>query len=126
MAVPVTKDVRVPICNACGELLLDARQARTLDAALEPAYEEQRQAEQVAAIEAVLGALGIQQNDLETLLGLSPGYISKLRRKEKTVSPTLYRLLHVLRAQPRATVRAVAEIAAVPARAREVVGLGIR
>lgn len=121
-AVPVTKHVRVPICDRCGEMLLDAAHAAALDAVLEPAYQAQRQAEQVTAIDAVLDTLGLQQNELEALLGVSPGYISKLRRREKTVSPTLFRLLHVLLAEPRATVRAMAAVAPVPARVRDVVG----
>ena len=119
----VLPGVRVPMCDHCDEMMLDSHSARALDVALQKGYETQRRAEQASEIEAILVQLGFQQKDLEALLGLSGGYVSKMLRDEKGPSPVLYRFLHVLRTHPRETVQAVSEVVTVPARVRELVGV---
>ncbi len=88
-------DVELPTCNACGEVYADSdADADALDAALERAFTEAVSAKaQTALSELVLR--GHKQRDLERLLGLSAGYLSKLK-SGKDVSPQLASCLMML------------------------------
>lgn len=74
--------VELPICSNCGEEWLDKDATKRLDEALEGAYAEALQ----ERAEWALGRLqhAIPQRELERLLGLSVGYLSKLKAGKKT------------------------------------------
>lgn len=77
--------VDLPICSQCGEEWLDKEATERLHEALEAAYASALH----DRAEWALGRLqcAIQQRDLERLLGLSGGYLSKLKAGKKTSGP---------------------------------------
>ncbi|MFY0572984.1 type II toxin-antitoxin system MqsA family antitoxin [Cystobacter fuscus] len=91
------EELALPTCSACGERWLDAESTRNVEAALEIAYREEltRKAEQ--AIEALRSHL--PQRDLERLLGVSAGLLSKLKNGKET-SASMVALLMLLAEQP--------------------------
>jgi hypothetical protein len=109
--IPVEGDVFVPTCDACGESLLDEETSKALDAVLEPAYRRLRSERVQHELSSVLSALGITQGDLERLLGLSPGYVSKLIKGKRVAETPLYRFVHLLNANPKFGLRALADVA---------------
>lgn len=109
--IPVEGDVFVPTCDACGESLLDEEASKALDAVLEPAYRRLRAERVQHELGSVLAALGITQGDLERLLGLSPGYVSKLIKGKRVAETPLYRFVHLLNADPQFGLRALADVA---------------
>ena len=109
--IPVEGDVFVPTCNACGEQLLDDDTSTALDAVLEPTYRRLRAERQRHELCLALTALKITQVELERLLGLSPGYVSKLLKGKRIAETSLYRFVHLLNANPQFGLRALADIA---------------
>ena len=109
--IPVEGDVFVPTCDACGESLLDEETSKALDTVLEPAYRRLRSERVQHELSSVLSALGITQGDLERLLGLSPGYVSKLIKGKRVAETPLYRFVHLLNANPKFGLRALADVA---------------
>jgi len=110
-AVVIDEDLIVPRCDNCGEILLNEKLAAAYDAVAQQSYERQRITQQKEEIEKALSALRVNQSELETLLGVSQGYVSKLMRGEKVTSATTVRFLHVLSSDPPRAVRSLAEIA---------------
>jgi transcriptional regulator with XRE-family HTH domain len=111
--VPLTEDIVIPICSNCGEMRLNESLAEALDAVLERSYGELRRSQATVEISRALAALHASQSELERMLGLSAGYVSKLLRGEKITSATVIRFLHVLNAHPRENLDALAEVAPV-------------
>ena len=109
--IPVEDDVFVPTCDACGESLLDEESSAALDAVLEPTYRRLRAERVRDELSSVLEALGITQGDLERLLGLSPGYVSKLLKGKRVAETPLYRFVHLLNANPKFGLHALADVA---------------
>lgn len=74
--------VELPICSKCGEEWLDKGATERLNEALEDAYAKALQ----ERAEWALGRLehAISQRELERLLGLSVGYLSKLKAGKRT------------------------------------------
>lgn len=110
-AIPVEADVFVPTCDACGESLMDEETSAALDAALEPAYRRLRAERLRHELGRALSALRFTQGDLERLLGLSPGYVSKLIKGKRVAETPLYRFVHLLNANPQFGLRALADVA---------------
>jgi transcriptional regulator with XRE-family HTH domain len=96
----IPSDVPVLTCNTCGATSLDRETAQRLDAVLVPAYEAELRRKAVQAL-AVLSEAGVTQRDLEPLLGLSGGYLSKLRNGKEPSGP-LVSLLMLLATNPQA------------------------
>ncbi|HCF58412.1 MAG TPA: hypothetical protein DFS52_10515 [Myxococcales bacterium] len=90
----VPADLAIPTCSACGEELIDAQLARRLDERLAGAYEAALSSKADAAIRKL--AKLVPQRDLEPLLGLSAGYLSKLKKGEKRPSSPLVAALMLL------------------------------
>ncbi len=90
-------DLELPTCSACGARWLDAEATRRLEIALETAYgrELTRKAEQ--SIETLRSH--IAQRDLERLLGVSAGLLSKLKNGKETSAP-MVALLMLLAERP--------------------------
>lgn len=125
-AVVLTESPKIPYCNQCGEMLLDAADAGALDAAVERDYRRQRQATLLDDLQAILESHQLRQCDIEVLFGVSSGYVSKLLRDEKAASPLLLRLVHLLRVAPQATVASIGEVAVLPPSARKLLGSSVR
>lgn len=109
--VPIEADVIVHLCDHCGEMLLNADAAARLDAVLEPSYRRLKVRRVMEAVEGIRAALDISQRDLERLIGVSDGYISKLLHGRRVPDATTLRLLHLIHADPHAAVRRISEIA---------------
>lgn len=83
------------VCNVCGEMRESAANSQALDEALGRTYAARHRA---AATEAVarLTTAGWRQVEIEQVMALSTGYLSKALRGEKALSgPTLRHLIHV-------------------------------
>jgi hypothetical protein len=97
-ALAIPGDLQIPTCGNCGAEWIGARDAERIDAALAEAAGD---ALSRLAREA-LGCLvdGITQRDLEECLGLSPGYLSKVKRGHEVPSPALVSALVLLAVRP--------------------------
>jgi hypothetical protein len=95
--VEIREDVMVPTCTRCGTEWLDGPSTRALDESLERAYRAELQLKAERAIEKLRPH--IRQGDLERLLGVSPGWLSKVK-SGRDVSAPLVALLSLLAEQP--------------------------
>lgn len=95
----IDDDFQIPTCSACGEMFISAAAARKLDAHLEGQY--QRLLGDVVKSAIARIATHAPQQELEQLLGLSHGYLSKLRNGKKEPSATLVGELMMLAENPR-------------------------
>ena len=91
------EELALPTCLDCGERWLDAEATRNVQAALEAAYRAELTRKAERSIEALRSHL--PQRDLEQLLGISAGLLSKLKSGKET-SPTMVALLSLLADQP--------------------------
>jgi hypothetical protein len=107
-ALEVPAEVAIPTCDNCATEWLDEATARAVDDALEARY---RAILHVQAAEA-LAALGrhTTQKRLEGLLGLSHGYLSKIRSGERSPSPELVGHLVLLARDPRRRLHELEEL----------------
>ena len=101
LAVPA--NLEIPTCDHCGAEWFDAATAKRVDAALESIYREELRQRVRKAI-AVISAC-ISQQRVEGLLGLSQGYLSKLKAGDRDPSPELVSELALLARDPRGRVR---------------------
>ncbi len=97
-SLPVSAEVQIPTCSKCGAEWIDRKTAATLDAVLERAAADRLTKVAREAL-AVLGA-SMSQRDLEAELGLSAGYLSKVKHGKETPSAQLVALLALLAARP--------------------------
>jgi hypothetical protein len=93
------EDLDIPTCTNCGEEWVDEEAAKKIDAAAERAYKQALLSKAERAIAAIKGT-GVAQRDLERLLGLSAGYLSKLRAGERDTSAHLVAALMLLAKDP--------------------------
>lgn len=98
-SVPIEENLEIPTCGHCGAEWFDRDLAERLDAAIVAAGERVLSRLGREAIEALLPC--ITQQRLEQLLGLSPGYLSKVKRGKETPSPALVAGLALLASRPR-------------------------
>jgi len=98
-ALEIDDDFQIPTCDTCGEMFIGAAVAKKLDAHLERQY--QRLLGNVVKSAIARIATHAPQQELEQLLGLSHGYLSKLRNGRKDPSPTLVGELMMLAENPR-------------------------
>lgn len=108
-AVELPESLALPSCQHCGELWLDARATQALEDALQARYSQALATWAVNAVELLTDRLPARE--LETLLGLSPGYVSKVRSGKARPNPALVMLLMLLSSRPKllSTVRALWE-----------------
>lgn len=97
-SLPVPETVEIPTCSNCGTEWIDRRTAEQLDEDLSRAAASRLSALGREAIE-LLGA-SFNQRDLEVQLGLSAGYLSKVKHGKETPSASLVALLALLAARP--------------------------
>ncbi len=96
--IELPADLVIPTCSECGESVIDRALAGVLDRVLAPEYERQLREKAESALE-LLAQTGIRQRDLEPLLGLSAGYLSKVK-KGKDSSAQLVATLMLLAVDP--------------------------
>jgi hypothetical protein len=97
MEVEVPADFALSECSACGARPIDWKTARRLDPLLEGAYRAELSSRVTADLEVLVATRPLYE--WERALGLSEGYLSKLRA-EKAPSAQLVALLRLLANQP--------------------------
>jgi len=93
----IPASVSIPTCDACGEEWYDARTTELLQEALQSAYQEALAARATAAVDTLKASY--TQQEIERRLGLSGGYLSKIKGG-KDVSSPLVALLVLLAQDP--------------------------
>lgn len=97
-ALPVPDDFPIPTCTVCGSEWMDAALAQSLDDALDRVYQKELSVRAKEAIETI--AAHKTQRALEQLMGLSHGYLSKIRSGAKTPSAELVSHLALIAEDP--------------------------
>lgn len=97
LEVPV--DVPMPTCDHCGAEILGDGDLAALDAAMNGAYARALAAKSEEAIRE-LGRV-IHQRELERLIGVSAGYVSKLKNAQSEPRGPITALLMLLADEPR-------------------------
>ncbi len=111
-ALPVPEDLPIPTCSRCHAEYIDAETATALEGALRQAY---RRALQLRARQAIdLVTKHISQRRLELLLGLSQGYLSRLRAGAGNPSPELVSHLALIAHDPAARLQELQRYWALP------------
>ena len=98
-ALPVPADLPIPTCGRCFDEYLDEEAAPTIQAALAAAYTGELRRRVRQAIDALMKV--ISQRKLELLLGLSQGYLSRLRAGLSNPSPELVSHLALIACDPK-------------------------
>jgi hypothetical protein len=99
LAVPST--LAIPTCDHCGNEWIDPKTARAIDEALQSAYAEELHKRLEAALVTILAAADVSQRRLEQLLGLSIGYLSRVRSKRGDASAQLVSALALIAEDPK-------------------------
>ena len=107
-ALLLPDDLAIPTCSACGEEWIDRATANAVDAVLEQVYQERLQKLAVISLEK-LAASRVTQRRLEKTLGLSHGYLSKIRSGASRPSAALVSCLHLLASDPECRLREMEE-----------------
>jgi transcriptional regulator with XRE-family HTH domain len=94
----IPADVAIPTCDHCGAEMMGKKDLAALDAAMARAYASALASKAEEAIR-VLGETA-NQRDLERLLGLSAGYLSKLKNGKAEPSASTTALLMLLADHP--------------------------
>lgn len=97
-ALPIPAELVLPTCTRCGDIRIGAKEAEVLDGALEKAAQETLASLGKQAIEAIQEVA--TQRDVEARLGLSPGYLSKVKRGREVPSAALVSALVLLAVRP--------------------------
>jgi len=103
LVLELPASVPSPICDNCGTEWIDAETADAIDKALEGAFEREARSQAKDLLAAM--AEGVTQRRLETVLGLSQGYLSKVRSGTSTPSPMLLACLRLLSRSPESRLR---------------------
>lgn len=99
-AVSIPADFMIPTCDRCGAERIDGPTAEALDEVLEVAYSKELTDRLVRAVDRILET-GITQRRLEQLVGLSQGYLSRLKTERGEASPLVVAALALLAQDPR-------------------------
>lgn len=89
--------LELPTCSACGELWLDAKTTRRVQEALEAEYRRQLTLKAERALDTLQPHL--PQRELERLLGVSAGWLSKVKNGREPSAP-MTAVLMLLAEQP--------------------------
>ncbi len=90
----IPPDVAMPTCDRCGAEILGDPELAALDTAMNGAYVQALSAKSEEAIRELAGA--IPQRELERLIGVSAGYVSKLKHAQAEPRGPLTALLMLL------------------------------
>ena len=100
-ALTVPSTLAIPTCDHCGNEWIDPKTARAIDAALQRAYADELHKRLEAALVRILAAAHVSQRHLEQLLGLSIGYLSRVRSKRGDASAQLVSALALIAKDPK-------------------------
>lgn len=101
LMLEVPAEVPIPTCDQCATEWHNDESARTLEDALEVLYRAELKRRLASALDRIFAAVKPpSQTMLEKLLGLSPGYISKIRLGERDASATLVSELALIARDP--------------------------
>ena len=107
-ALEIPADFLIPTCDKCGAEWIDESTAEALDEALEKAYRRILRERVKKAIDVI--AKYVSQKRLESLLGISQGYLSRLRSGERDPSPELVSNLVLISRDPAARVEELEQL----------------
>jgi hypothetical protein len=99
----IPADVPIPTCDHCGAEILGEKDLAVFGNAMKAVYAQALQTKTEAAIRAI--ARTTNQRELERLIGVSAGYISKLKNAQSEPSGPLAALLMLLADEPWAASR---------------------
>jgi hypothetical protein len=102
-ALAVPADFPIPACTRCHAEYIDGSTAESLALIMTPAFEEVLRRRARNAVAQV--CIHISQRKLETLIGLSQGYLSRLHGGHGTPSAALVALLTLLAREPHPRLR---------------------
>jgi hypothetical protein len=98
MLLELPEDIAVPTCARCGSEYVDRELGARIDKALAARYRDAPIGKAQNALESL--STEVRQNRLEALVGVSHGYLSKLRNGDKEPSPHMVALLKLLANDP--------------------------
>lgn len=99
MTLPLPVDLALAECTSCGEGFVGEADAAAMDEVLDVAYQHELRRRAIGFLDKLVAA--VAQRRLEVLLGLSVGYLSKIRSKEFPSAPLVTELA-LLAADPEA------------------------
>lgn len=109
LALRLQESLTLQVCNVCGEIRLSEAGTHALSEALGRSYAAHHCAVTTEAVARLTGR-GWRQVDIEQVMGLSTGYLSKALRGEKALSgSTLRHLIHLSR-RPRSALEDLAPL----------------
>ena len=101
----VPRTLAIPTCDHCGSEWMDEDTADAIDQAMYPVYRAEIKAMAQRAIDAICAV--VQQRELESALGLSSGYISKIKKGDRDPSPELVAHLCTIAINPKARLKEI-------------------
>lgn len=99
MELEIPAALKIPTCAECGTQWFDGPTTEALDDALEQIYQRRLKERLKADLETIFHK-GISQAHLERALGVSTGYISKLKREERNPGSELVVAVRLLATDP--------------------------
>lgn len=97
----VPSSVAIPVCDHCGTEWHNDTTAEAFDEAMEQAFRSELAVIAQRALERI-DAAGVRQSDVERAIGLSAGYLSKIKRGERAPEPVLVAQLAIISMDPAA------------------------
>lgn len=94
--LPVPADLEILTCNSCGEEWVSPDDAKRIDAAMEIVYRTELLRRAVAVLPSAKEASRVERD-----LGLSQGYLSRIRSGTRVPSVELVTLLALIQGRPR-------------------------
>lgn len=98
MMLEIPARVEIPTCNHCGAEWMDPATARAIDEALKRVYQESLRARLNEALTKIRARTSMRQ--VESLLGLSEGYLSKVSNSRSDPSAELVSNLGIISMNP--------------------------
>ena len=110
------ESMRAPVCTSCGELFIRGADARRFSDVLERLYDERKR----KAVEDFIAVIDQEFSDVprhrwEEVLGVSPGYVSRLQKGSRNLSGPLEVLMRGLTRSPLETLRIIGYSRRLPA-----------
>ena len=108
MRLEVPESIAVPTCDKCKEEWIDKKTGDAIDEALDKVYRASLREKARNAVAAI--SPHVKQFELEEMLGVSVGYLSKVKAGTKDVSPRFVALLSLIANSPSARLSELASV----------------
>jgi hypothetical protein len=99
LELDVPADLGVPACDRCEVEWHNDTTAAVFDEAMEQVFRRELATIAQRALDRI-DAAGVRQSDVERAIGLSPGYLSKIKRGERAPEPALVAQLAIISMDP--------------------------